>query len=407
MAKNVTSEPKQGVEPVPVGTRPKRSPLFWVGAVMPLILLAGLLMLFDLTGAGNLVPSAAPVEEVTFERVVLRPGEIQVALRNTGPQAVTIAQVIVDDAVWEPRFDPSPEIGRLRTATMRLDYPWVAGERLEIKLITTNSLIFTHEIPVTAETPTVSGRSFSVYALIGLYVGIVPVGLGLLWFPFLRRTGKAAVHFVLALTVGLLAFLLIDTIVEGLEKAGDLAGVFRGFPVFVFGTLLSLMALVAIGGTERPSAPGDGSGGRLRLAYLVALGIGLHNLGEGLAIGSAFAVGEASLGTFLVIGFTLHNITEGVGIAAPILRDQPGFRHFVKLALLAGAPAIVGTWLGAFTESRYPTVLFFGIGAGAIAQVIYEVGKLLIKENRSGVWLNIGGFAAGAAIMYLTALLVP
>ncbi len=397
--------PKQ---PSPEVGPSRRSPLFWVGATLPLLLLAALLAVFAWTGAGSLVPSAAPVEEVTFKQVLLRPGEFIVTLQNTGPQEVTIAQVMVDDAVWEPYWESGPTIGRLQTGTMRLHYPWVEGEAHEIKIITTNGVIFAHEIPVAALSPTATPRTLFAFGVIGLYVGVVPVGLGLLWFPFLRQTSRSTLHFILALTIGLLAFLLVDTVVEGWEVAGELAGVFRGFPLFVLGAVLSTMVLVAVGDTDGAETPPRGMSTGLRLAYLIALGIGLHNLGEGLAIGSAFAIGEASLGTFLVIGFTLHNITEGVGIAAPILRDRPGLGHFVKLALLAGAPAIFGTWLGAFAQSAYLTTLFFGIGAGAIAQVIYEVGKLLLRENsRIAGWVNIGGFAAGAAIMYLTALLVP
>jgi zinc transporter ZupT len=333
-------------------------------------------------------------------------GQIAIALRNTGPAALTVAQVIVDDAVWPARYAPSPTISRLQSARIDLGYPWVEGERHEIKLVTTNGLIFSHEIPVAALSPQADQRSVFGFGIMGLYVGIVPVGLGLLWFPFLKRTGKATLSFVLALTVGLLAFLLVDTVAEGLEKAADLPGVFRGFPLLILGGVLSLLVLVAMGGGQRADTA-QGSG-RLRLAYLIAVGIGLHNLGEGLAIGAAFAAVEASLGTFLVIGFTLHNITEGVGIAAPMLRERPGLSHFLRLALVAGGPAILGTWLGAFAQAGYLTVVFFGIGAGAIAQVIYEVGKLLLKESdRAGNWLNVGGFAAGVAIMYLTALLVP
>ena len=149
-----------------------------------------------------------------------------------------------------------------------------------------------------------------------------------------------------------------------------------------------------------------------RVAALIALGIGLHNFGEGLAIGAAFATGAAALGSFLVVGFTLHNITEGIGIAAPLTRaERPPLRAFVLLALLAGGPAILGTWVGALAFSPFLAALFLSIGAGAILQVIWEVGKLLTRDaQRAGQsavsWLNFGGLTAGIVIMYLTALLV-
>jgi zinc transporter ZupT len=142
------------------------------------------------------------------------------------------------------------------------------------------------------------------------------------------------------------------------------------------------------------------------------LGIGLHNLGEGLAIGAAFATGAAALGSFLVVGFTLHNITEGVGIAAPLLRgERPSLRTFLLLAILAGGPAILGTWIGGFAFNPFLATLFLSIGAGAILQVIWEVSKLLLREAQRTTqpalsWLNFGGLTAGILVMYLTAFLV-
>lgn len=142
------------------------------------------------------------------------------------------------------------------------------------------------------------------------------------------------------------------------------------------------------------------------------MGIGLHNLGEGLAIGAAFAFGQAALGTFLVIGFTLHNITEGIGIAAPIARERPAMWHFGVLAMLAGAPAILGVWIGGFSYNPLATAVFLALGAGAIAQVVYEVGRLIARQSADDNTPLLspavfGGLVAGIALMYATALLVP
>ena len=95
-----------------------------------------------------------------------------------------------------------------------------------------------------------------------------------------------------------------------------------------FGALLSCLFLIAVDqSNDRKLSSGSSVEGK-RVSNKIATGIGLHNFGEGLAIGSAFAVGEAALGTFLIIGFTLHNITEGVGIAAPLLKDRPTWKTF-------------------------------------------------------------------------------
>jgi zinc transporter ZupT len=229
-----------------------------------------------------------------------------------------------------------------------------------------------------------------------------------LWFPFLRRLGTSGVNAILALTVGLLIFLVVDTLLEAGEVAIKLPGAFSGIPLVILVALLTLLGLL---GTERLFKRGRDETSRLSTSYRISLGIGLHNLGEGLAIGAAFALGEAALGAFLVVGFTLHNITEGVGIAAPILREKPKLVHFAWLALLAGGPAIVGTWIGGFAYSNLAATIFLAVGAGAILQVIYEVTRMLLKDSsrtKQPVLSapNLGGFTAGVAVMYATALLV-
>jgi zinc transporter ZupT len=243
-----------------------------------------------------------------------------------------------------------------------------------------------------------------------VYVGILPVVLGMLWFPAMKKLGRRGLGAVLALTIGLLIFLLVDTLLEAFEIGGELPGVFQGVPLALFAALLTWLALLAVS-SRRGAQNSDPARQRLYVATLIALGIGLHNLGEGLAIGAAFALGEAALGSFLVVGFTLHNVTEGVGIAAPVTRDQPSWKQFGGLALLAGAPAILGAWIGGFAFSPLLATLFLGVGAGAIWQVIVEVGQLLRRDaERDGLpfvsWLNVGALLAGIAVMYFTAFLV-
>jgi zinc transporter ZupT len=263
---------------------------------------------------------------------------------------------------------------------------------------------------VATETPQPGWGQFLAYGLLGVYVGIIPVLLGLAWFPAMRRLGRRGLGAILALTVGLLVFLLIDTIGEAFEVSAALPEVYQGVPLTLFAALLTWLGIQALGAL-RSRRETDPVRQRLTLATLIAASIGLHNLGEGLAIGAAFALGEAALGSFLVIGFTLHNITEGVGIAAPLTRQRPPLWQFVALGLLAGAPAILGTWIGGFAYSPLLAVIFLGIGVGAIFQVIVEVGRLLLRDaERAGEsavnWLNVGGLAVGIALMYATAFLV-
>ncbi len=384
----------------------KRSAPRWLLALLPLLLLAalvaGFLALDPLRYFSGAFP---PLEELTVQRVLFpAPGAIRLEVINGGPDPVTIAQVTVDDAYWLHTISPGRTLGRLDTATIDLAYPWVDGEPLPINLITATGVTFPADSDVAVVSPTADGGTLLAYALLGIYVGVIPVALGMLWYPFLRRVDRKWMNAVLALTIGLLIFLFVDTLLEALELAGEAPGVFQGVPVVVFGALLSLGVLLAVGRRGGEQSP-------LRVAALIALGIGLHNFGEGLAIGAAFATGAAALGSFLVVGFTLHNVTEGIGVVAPLTRQRPPLRAFVLLALLAGGPAILGTWIGGLAFSPLLAALFLSIGAGAILQVIWEVGRLLSRDaQRAGgsalTWLNFAGLAAGILIMYGTGLLV-
>jgi zinc transporter ZupT len=234
----------------------------------------------------------------------------------------------------------------------------------------------------------------------------VPVFLGVLWYPLMRRLSSQAMNFILALTVGLLIYLAIGTWLDANEFAAELPAFWQGVPLIIFLALATLGLLLVVSRARRgqESSP-------LEIAYRIALGIGLHNLGEGLAIGAAFASGEAALGTFLILGFTLHNITEGIGIAAPVVRHNPGLKHFILLVLLAGSPAILGTWIGGFAFNPVLATVFLAVGIGAILQVIWEVGRLIVRDstrqNRAVInWATLGGVAVGIAVMYFTAFLV-
>jgi zinc transporter ZupT len=390
-----TSEPRQ------------LSGAVWALALIPLILLGLVLTYLVTTGGGLTELAGPPVQQITIEQITLpEVGVIQVEVVNDGPQEVTIPQVLVDDAYWAFTAEPSNTIPRLGRAVFTIPYPWVEEETHAITLITSLGVTFEGEIPVAVESPQPSGALFVQFGLVGLYVGIVPVFLGVLWYPLMRRLSDQAMNFILSLTVGLLVYLAIGTFLDALEFASELPAFWQGVPMIILIALGALGALLAVGSLRRgkESAP-------LSISYRIALGIGLHNLGEGLAIGAAFALGEAALGTFLILGFTLHNITEGVGIAAPVVRKNPGLKHFALLVLLAGGPAIVGTWIGGFAFNPVLATVFLAIGIGAILQVVWEVGKLVARDTaRLGLplvnWVNLGGLVVGAALMYFTAFLV-
>ncbi len=376
-------------------------------ALLPFVLLGLVVSVFLATNAGLPATSAAVPGALDFERVILRPQQINVTVLNSGSTDITIAQALVDDAVWPFEINPGATFGRLGRATIVLNYPWIENEAHTIKLITSEGLIFEHVIPLAVMTPEPSMGTFLSFALIGIYVGVIPVGLGLLWFPFLRRVGKRMMDFLLSLTIGLLLFLGVEAFDEALEIAARVPGPFQGIGLVTIGVVASFLTIVAVGELTRGRAHNQGSQ-RLVLAYLIALGIGLHNFGEGLAIGAAYAVGALALGAFLVVGFIVHNVTEGFGIVAPILRSKPPLAHFVALGLIGGAPAILGTWIGSFIYSDIWATLFFAIGAGAIFQVVYEISKMMAKDAEARLWnaTNVAGLVTGLGIMYVTGLLV-
>jgi zinc transporter ZupT len=374
--------------------------------LLPLALLAVVMVAIFVTGGGIGNRAAPPVEELSIQRVRLpEPNLIVLDVVNDGPQPVTIAQVLVDDAYWSFQIAPDPTLDRLQAATITIPYPWVTGEAHVISLISTTGATFEAEVPVAVQSPVPDRGTVLRFAAIGFYVGVVPVALGLLWYPFLRDLGRRGLRFALALTIGLLLFLIVDMVGEAQEVAEAVPGALSGPLLVPLVALLSFLFLLAVS-NRNPDAPQRGLG----VAYRMALGIGLHNLGEGLAIGAAIALGEIALGVFLIAGFTLHNVTEGVGIAAPILRTRPALRHFAGLALLAGAPAILGVWIGGFVYSPLWATVFLAIGAGAIAQVVVEVARLLADGQRSrGAlldWTTLGGVTAGMALMYATSLAV-
>jgi zinc transporter ZupT len=375
--------------------------------VLPLILLAGVILLFLNTGGGLQLTSPAPVEALTVERTILKPGSIDIVVRNGGPEEVTIAQAIINDAVWPMTVSPGPTISRLDEATVHLDYMWSEGEAYGITLFTTNAIAFDVEIPVAFSTPQPTSRTFWSFALIGLYVGVIPVYLGLFWFPALRQLGRRWMVFLLALTAGLLLFLGLDALAEALEQANVMPGPFQGIGLIGIGIVTTFFLLDAISQRQATTGRGEASQ-RLALAYMIAIGIGLHNLGEGLAIGAAYNIGEIALGAFLVVGFIIQNITEGLGIIAPVLRDRPGLGNLALLGLIGGVPAIIGAWIGGFAPSPTLAVLFLAIGAGAVFEVLYEIAKLIRKDTaRQPLPLTVfSGVVSGMLLLWVTGLLI-
>ncbi len=386
-------------------SKPARPERRWLFGLLPLLLLGVLVALLVRVGPLGVFQAAVPpVEELTIDRVRLEPGRFVIHVTNGGPQPVTIAQMLIDDAYWQFEISPAATVPRLGSATITLDYPWVEGEAHHVKVLSSIGTAFEHTVEVATASPRVDARFLGTFTLLGFYVGVLPVFLGLLWLPFVRRLDRRWTGFFLSLTAGLLVFLGVDALDEALEVAAGLPGAFQGVGLIVTGVLSAALLLVWV---SRRLGQGPEAARHLGLALLIAVGIGLHNLGEGLAIGAAYSLGKVALGTFLVLGFTIHNTTEGLAIVTPIARERTPLRTLVLLGVVAGAPTIPGAWIGGLSYSPVLATLFLAVGAGAIFQVVYELVKLMIADARTPAFsYQVAGFAAGLLVMYLTGLFV-
>lgn len=371
---------------------------------LPLLVLALALAAFvRLDPLATLVGGGPPVPpELTFERTVVDDAGFHVTVRGGSAEPLRIAQVQVNEAYWQFEQTPPGSVERGETVRIHIPFHWTEGEPHEIRLFTSDGATFDHVIEVTRATPQLTAYRMGGYALVGLFVGVLPVALGMALFPVLRRAGTRGLGFALALTLGLLAFLFADTLLEALEMAERAAPLFEAQALVWLIALVSFVVIALIG--RRQGVPRG-----YALAGYLALGIGIHNLGEGLAIGGAVTAGELALGLFLVLGFTLHNVTEGVGIVTPLVRERIRPIAWACLLALAGLPAVLGIWIGVRAVAPHWTAVCLAIGVGAIAQVLLEVGDLLRRTTTapSDRSTALAGFVAGVVIMYATALLTP
>ena len=382
----------------------RQLPLWALAAGTGALIVLALLALLSYGGSSLPARNGPPIEQLAVERTVLRPGVIVLTVRNTGPDPVRVPQVFVNDSFVDVTGGADP-IGRLRSATLTLRYPWQDGQPYLVSMLTSTGVVIEHEIAAAVATP--QGGSSRLMALLGFYVGIVPILLGMLVLPVLKRAGPQVVPVLLAVTVGLLAFLAVEAGLEAITL-GEGSGAAFGGPVLGFlGAGLAFLALTALDGALRRGRSREGAGASgLTLATTIAVGIGLHNLGEGLAIGSSYAVGELALGAFLVAGFALHNTTEGLAIVAPLTAQRTSLVRLAGLALIAGGPAMVGAVVGARVDNDEVSALLLGLGVGAIVQVIVQVAPRLRSPGQRLSPGVVAGLAVGVLLMYVTGLAV-
>jgi zinc transporter, ZIP family len=420
------------------GKRRKIASLFL--AVTPLIILAGMIYFLSSPYGQNLINSGVSLPEVTIEKVEFHQNQVVAFIRNTGPEQVTISQADINDRIQSAAIEPSQVLPRLSEAKVIIPFFWNTAEPYEVGITTSDGTRFSKLVEAAAPAPIPNINQFSVFAMLGIFVGVIPVLIGLAWYPFLRKITRNQYNFFLSLTAGLLVFLGIDAFLESNEiAANNLAATFNGqllIPVIIIATFLGLFYLSEYFGkraesklsheynkeekvqneTNHLSAQNNSLKSSVKplskttvssisltnrlsndtidlaqneredkeekkkkreeeekltrlidkreiikpltLSLMVAIGIGLHNFGEGLAIGAAVLLGEIALSTFLIIGFTIHNTTEGLAIVAPLAKTgKLMIRRLIAMGLIAGVPTILGTWIGGFVYSPLASII--------------------------------------------------
>lgn len=381
-------------------------------ALVPVVLLAAAVGGYVASGpsiVGLIGTNPPQPDEFDVRRVEFKPDEIRVRVTNPQQDDLTIASVTVDDAIVPYELDGPRTLGRLRSSTIVIPFRWVRDDPISVGITSSTGIETLEEIPAAVETPGVTAGGFLGYGIIGFLVGVLPVALGLLWLPSLRRIEQRWMTAFMAFTAGMLASLGVESLVEAFELQAAVPGAVGGPGLVLLGLAISYLGMTFLSRrlADGRAATGTAVGG-LALAFLVAIGIGVHNLGEGLAIGTSFAFGQLTLGSFLIVGFMIQNVTEGLGIAAPAADAgiAPRLSRLAALTAVAGLPTLVGAWVGGFLASDVLGILFFGAAAGAALEVMVEVARYTRQRDPAGLGSGyaVGGFLAGVAALYVTGL---
>jgi zinc transporter, ZIP family len=382
-------------------------PVLAISAIAPIVLLV-IMIAFLLGPASTFLQFGIVLPEVSIEKIEFTGNEIRATVRNTGPVDVNVVLADVNDRIQPAAIEPDTLLERFETALVRIPFDWNEGQPYEIGVTIDDGTRFAKGTDAAFPSLEPDIDLFVFLGMIGFLIGVVPIMIGLLWYPFIKKLGKNSFNFFLAFTMGLLIFLGIDAVIEAAEiSENHLSSVFNGELLIATVIILSFLALHGVGKKLIKRTELSTLSKGLAISLMIAIGIGFHNLGEGLAVGASIALGEVALSTFLIIGFATHNTTEGLAIAAPLTSTKAKIAKMIGLGLIAGIPAIFGTWIGGFSFSPFFTIVFLAIGAGAIFQVVLSIFQYMNeKSNLLSNTSLFAGISVGLLIMYLTSVLI-
>lgn len=236
---------------------------------------------------------------------------------------------------------------------------------------------------------------------LGAIAGVFPIYLGIVLALIIAKSlDRSLEGYLTGIATGVLVYLFFDLMHEAVEQTG--AKDFLSWAAFLGSLMVGYVGLVLI--EQRQQSRNRTEPSKLFLPYMIALGMGLHNLGEGLAIGAAYMQGEWVLGGLLIMGFALHNGTEGFAIIGSAGKTRPGLKDILMMGLLAGLPTCLGTVISGFAVSPYFTIIFFALAAGSLLYVILSLTTIFYTASRR-VQCSWGVFT-GISLMFVTAMIL-
>src|ERR671919_654193 len=250
-----------------------------VAAFIPLVVLAIMIFLLFSPIFQSFINSGIPLPEVAIEKIEFRedPSQIIAFIRNVGPTEITIAQADVNDRIHAAAIEPSKTVSRLSDAKVIIPFFWNPAEPYEVGITTDDGTRFSKTVEAAALAPNPDSQQIIFFAVIGIYVGIIPVMIGLLWYPFIRSMSRNKYNFFLSLTAGLLVFLGIDALIESNEISTDIVSpIFNGQMLIVIVITISSQTRSQVSQRQMQDLVKP-----LAISLMISIGIGLHNFGEG------------------------------------------------------------------------------------------------------------------------------